>query len=185
MKHRKRLAALMASSAIVLGLLGMSTGVTLAGQGASIGAAGQDGDDCDHDKVWLDVVALHHDDDNDNDCESEAPGSEAPPTEAAPSEEAPSEAPSFEQSEAPETEAPSEAASEAPSEVPSEEVPSEAPSFEQSQGGVTDVPTEPNTATVGGGISSQPGTGSWLMIVALGLLLGSVVVMTPGRGKKR
>jgi|GEM_PF-3218014 len=113
-------------------------------------------------------------------CPGETEESSPPETEA------PSEAPSFEQSEVPETEAPSEAPSEeVPSEAPSEEVPSEAPSFEQSQAGETDIPTEPNTATVGGHGGSGPSSNVWLLVVALGLLLGSVVVLTPAPSKTR
>lgn len=49
----------------------------------------------------------------------------------------------------------------------------------------TDVPTEPNTATIGGTGSSGPSDSSWLLVVALGVLLASVVVMTPARAKNR
>jgi hypothetical protein len=48
----------------------------------------------------------------------------------------------------------------------------------------TDVPTEPNTATVGAG-TSRPSDGSWLFVAALGVILASVVVMTPARAKNR
>jgi hypothetical protein len=119
---------------------------------------------------------------------SEVPPSEAPPSEVAPSEVPPTEAPSFEQSEAPETEAPSEVppSEVPPSEVPPSEVPpTEAPSFEQSQAGETDVPTLPNTATIGGNNGSGPSSSAWMLVLALGLLLGSVVVMTPAPSKTR
>jgi len=64
--------------------------------------------------------------------------------------------------------------------------PTEAPSFsfEASNEGATDVPTEPNTATVGAGTSS-PSDGSWLFVAALGVILASVVVLTPARAKNR
>jgi hypothetical protein len=91
----------------------------------------------------------------------------------APSEEVPSEAPSFEQSQ------------EAESEAPSEEVPSEAPSFEQSQEAETDAPSEPDTATVGGHETGTPSDSAWLLMVALGLLLSSIVVMTPARARSK
>lgn len=107
--------------------------------------------------------------------ETEAPSfeqSEAPDTEE-PSEEVPSEAPSFEQSEEPQTE------------EPSEEVPSEAPSFEQSQEAETDAPSEPDTATIGGQETGAPSDSAWLLVVALGLLLSSIVVMTPARARSK
>jgi hypothetical protein len=59
-----------------------------------------------------------------------------------------------------------------------------APSFEASEEGATDVPSEPNTATIGAGTSS-PADGSWLFVAALGVILASVVVMTPARAKNR
>jgi hypothetical protein len=68
--------------------------------------------------------------------------------------------------------------------APPSEAPSEVPSFEASQEGATDVPTEPNTATVGAG-TSTPSDGSWLFVAALGVILASVVVMTPARAKNR
>ena len=87
--------------------------------------------------------------------------------------EQPSEAPSFEQSQEVETEA------------PSEEVPSEAPSFEQSQEAETDAPSEPDTATIGGHDTGAPTDSAWLLMVALGLLLSSIVVMTPARARSK
>jgi len=88
----------------------------------------------------------------------------APPTQ-------PQVTPSFEQSQAPATD------------TPAPPVPT--PSFEQSQAGETDIATEPNTATVDGNGGSGPGTNAWLLVLALGLLLGSVVVMTPAPSKTR
>ena len=77
----------------------------------------------------------------------------------------PSEAPSFEQSQADTTSAPS-----------------DAPSFEQSQGDVTQCPCD---TTPGLANTSHPADGAWLLVVALGVLLASVVVLTPARAKNR
>lgn len=54
----------------------------------------------------------------------------------------------------------------------------------QSVGGDTDEPSEPDTATIGGdkGVGN-PADGAWLLVVALGVLLASVVVLTPARAK--
>jgi hypothetical protein len=90
-----------------------------------------------------------------------------------PSEEVPSEEPSFEQSQETETD------------EPSEEVPSEEPSFEQSQEAETDAPSEPDTATIGGHETGAPTDSAWLLMVALGLLLSSIVVMTPARARSK
>jgi len=84
--------------------------------------------------------------------------------------------PSFEQSQAVATDTPA---------PPTEEAPSEEPSFEQSQAADTDVPTLPNTATVGGNSGSAPVDGAWLLVVALGVLLSSIVVLTPARARTR
>ena len=61
----------------------------------------------------------------------------------------------------------------------------EEPSFESTEEGNTDAPSEPNTATIGGNGTSGPADGAWLLVVALGVLLASVVVMTPARAKSR
>lgn len=78
--------------------------------------------------------------------------------------------------------------------------PTDEPSFEATEAGVTDepsfsftdeelgetdAPSEPNTATFGGNGTSGPADGAWLLVVALGVLLASVVVMTPARAKSR
>ena len=63
--------------------------------------------------------------------------------------------------------------------------PTDEPSFEQSFEGDTDEPTEPNTSSIDGRGSSGPADGAWLLVVALGVLLASVVVMTPARAKSR
>jgi len=122
--------------------------------------------------------------------ETEAPSfeeSQAGETEA-PSE-VPSVPPSFEQSQAGETEAPSEVPSVPPSFEQSQagetEVPTEAPSFEQSVGGLTEAPSEPDTATIGTGGPASPADSAWLLVVALGVLLASVVVLTPARAQSR
>lgn len=67
--------------------------------------------------------------------------------------------------------------------APSE--PADSPSFEASVGGLSDAPTEPNTSSIGGNSTSGPADGAWLLVVALGVLLASVVVMTPARAKSR
>jgi hypothetical protein len=88
---------------------------------------------------------------------------DAPPEETAP--------PSFEQSQEGETD------------EPSEPVITDEPSFEQSQQGETDAPTEPNTAALGSNGTSAPADGAWLLVVALGVLLASIVVLSPARAK--
>ena len=72
------------------------------------------------------------------------------------------EVPSFEQSQEGETDAPS-----------------DVPSFEQSQEGATEPPTD------GIGSTSAPSDGAWLLVAALGVLLASVVVLTPARARSR
>jgi hypothetical protein len=62
--------------------------------------------------------------------------------------------------------------------------PSEGPSFGGSVGDITDAPTEPNTATIGTS-NGGPTDSSWLFIAAIGVLLASVVVMTPARAKSK
>ena len=66
---------------------------------------------------------------------------------------------------------------------PSEEE-SQPPSFTSTEEPATDVPSEPNTAT-SGTTSGGPSDSSWLLVAALGVLLASVVVMTPARAKSR
>ena len=58
-------------------------------------------------------------------------------------------------------------------------------SFSQSQQAATDVPTEPNTAAIETGGPSNPSSSVWMLIVALGLLLGSVVILTPAPSKTK
>ena len=58
-------------------------------------------------------------------------------------------------------------------------------SFSQTVSGTTDVPTEPNTATIEIGGPASAGSSAWMLIVALGLLLGSVVILTPAPSKTK
>ena len=119
---------------------------------------------------------------------------ETPPPSFEESQEGETDAPSDVPSEAP-SDAPSDVPSDVPSEAPSDEpsfeqsqegetdAPSDVPSFEQSQEGETDAPTEPNTAAIGGNGTSAPADGAWLLVVALGVLLASIVVLSPARAK--
>ena len=59
------------------------------------------------------------------------------------------------------------------------------PAFEQTEEPNTDAPTEPNTAELGATGTSGPADGAWLLVVALGVLLASIVVLTPARAKSR
>jgi hypothetical protein len=52
-------------------------------------------------------------------------------------------------------------------------------------GGGGGGPTQPPTDTLGSTNSSGPSDGAWLLVVALGVLLASVVVLTPARAKNR
>jgi hypothetical protein len=77
---------------------------------------------------------------------------------------------------------------EAPTETPFQSVeeetdaPTETPF--QSVEGDTDEPSEPDTATIGGSKDlGSPADGAWLLVVALGVLLASIVVLTPARAK--
>ncbi len=67
--------------------------------------------------------------------------------------------------------------------------PEPTPTFSSTEEGETDAPTdepsEPNTATIDGDGTSGPADGAWLLVVALGVLLASVVVMTPARAKSQ
>jgi hypothetical protein len=112
--------------------------------------------------VWADTNGNNVFDDGDQGishviyCEGEA---ETPP-------------PSFEQSQEGETDAPT-------------DEPTDEPSFFQSQEGETDAPTEPDTSTIGNGGTATPADSAWLLVVALGVLLASVVVLTPARAKSK
>jgi hypothetical protein len=70
----------------------------------------------------------------------------------------------------------------APPSAPASEAPSASPGG--GGAGATDVPTQAPTDTDHGLVSS-PADGAWLLVVALGVLLGSVVVLTPARAKRR
>jgi hypothetical protein len=60
-------------------------------------------------------------------------------------------------------------------------------SFSQTVSATTDVagPTEPNTATFEIGGTSSTSNSAWMLIVALGVLLGSVVILTPAPSKTK
>jgi hypothetical protein len=55
--------------------------------------------------------------------------------------------------------------------------------FSSDTGGETDAPSEPNTATLGTS-TGAPADGAWLLVIALGVLLGSIVVMTPAKARR-
>jgi hypothetical protein len=57
--------------------------------------------------------------------------------------------------------------------------------FTGGTGGETDVPTQPNTAAVGTGGPSHPSNNAWMLILALGGLLTSVVLLTPAGAKSK
>ena len=63
--------------------------------------------------------------------------------------------------------------------------PGDEPAFEQSQQGDTDAPSECSCDVVTGANTSGPADGAWLLVVALGMLLASIVVLTPARIKSR
>ena len=71
----------------------------------------------------------------------------------------------------------------APTDEPTDEPePTETPF--QSVEGDTNEPSEPDTATIGGAKGTgNPADGAWLLVVVLGVLLSSVVVLTPARAK--
>ncbi|MEO8273334.1 MAG: hypothetical protein ABI620_04645 [Chloroflexota bacterium] len=57
--------------------------------------------------------------------------------------------------------------------------------FTSDTGGETDAPTLPNTATVGTNGTGAPADGAWLLVIALGVLLASIVVLTPAKAGTR
>jgi hypothetical protein len=69
--------------------------------------------------------------------------------------------------------------------APTPTAPGSTPSFSQTEEGATDAATEPSTDTFGGNGTSGPAGGAWLLVVALGVLLASIVVLTPARAKGR
>ena len=58
-------------------------------------------------------------------------------------------------------------------------------SFSQTVSATTDKKTLPNTAMAEVGGPSSPSSNVWLLIVALGLVLGSVVILTPAKAKAK
>src|SRR5262245_28642475 len=68
-----------------------------------------------------------------------------------------------------------------PSEEPSEAPPSEEPTFSGNEGGLTEPPTDAFGQT---GTPAQADN-AWLLVVALGLLLASIVVLTPAKAARR
>lgn len=116
----------------------------------------------------------------------EIPACEEPEISEAPETDAPSEPPASEPVESePVASEPFESEPVASEPVESEPVSEPPPSFVQSQEGLTDAPSEPNTATLGGNRSSGPADGAWLLVVALGVLLASIVVLTPAPARRR
>jgi hypothetical protein len=65
--------------------------------------------------------------------------------------------------------------------TPTPDEPTPTPTF---SGGGEDL-TEPPTDTFGGNGTSNPADSAWLLVVALGVLLASIVVLTPARAKGR
>ena len=59
--------------------------------------------------------------------------------------------------------------------------PAGTPSFGLETGGVTECPCD----TIPGANTSGPADGAWLLVVALGMLLASIVVLTPARAKRQ
>jgi hypothetical protein len=59
------------------------------------------------------------------------------------------------------------------------------PTFGLQTGDITDAPSEPSTDSIGTSGTSAPADGAWLLVVALGVLLASIVVLTPARAKSR
>jgi hypothetical protein len=68
----------------------------------------------------------------------------------------------------------------APAPTPTEAAPTETPGG----GGGGDI-TQPPTDAIGSTGNSGPTDGAWLLVVALGVLLASIVVLTPARAKSR
>jgi hypothetical protein len=67
--------------------------------------------------------------------------------------------------------------------APPTAAPTEVPS--QGVGDETNQPSQPSTDSVFGTGSSGPSDTAWLLVVALGVLLASVVVLTPSRAKNK
>jgi hypothetical protein len=58
-------------------------------------------------------------------------------------------------------------------------------SFSSSQESTTTSVTQPPTDTIGNSGSGNQATGMWLLVAALGVLLGSLVVVAPARAKNK
>src|SRR4029078_1863153 len=69
-------------------------------------------------------------------------------------------------------------------ETPSE-APSATPTFGLETAGITDAPSECPCDTFAGAKTSGPADGAWLRVIALGVLLASIDVLTPARSKFR
>jgi hypothetical protein len=65
--------------------------------------------------------------------------------------------------------------------TPTPEAPTPTPTFDLETAGITECPCD----TIGGAKTSGPADGAWLLVVALGVLLASIVVLTPARAKGR
>ncbi len=81
-----------------------------------------------------------------------------------------------------ETSPPTEQPTETPAETPAG-TPTETPGG--GGGGDTSQPSQPSTDSAFGTGTSGPSDTAWLLVVALGVLLASVVVLTPARAKNR
>jgi hypothetical protein len=57
--------------------------------------------------------------------------------------------------------------------------------FTQDTAADTDAPSEPNTATIGTSGPATPADSTWMLVIALGVLLGSIVVLTPAKARNR
>lgn len=57
--------------------------------------------------------------------------------------------------------------------------------FSTTEGGLTTTITQEDTDTIGGNASGQQAPGPWLLLAALGVLLGSLIVVAPSRAKTR
>lgn len=65
--------------------------------------------------------------------------------------------------------------------TPTPDEPTPTPTFTGGGGALTDPPTD----TIGGNGTSSPADGAWLLVVALGVLLASIVVLTPAKAQSR
>jgi hypothetical protein len=59
------------------------------------------------------------------------------------------------------------------------------PGFDIETEGITDAPSEPSTDSIGTSGTSSPADGAWMLVIALGVLLASIVVLTPARAKSQ